>query len=176
VTTETTAPASAPIDTFDVIARVQPGSPAARLRARRPDLTRFSQASYGSLFEPVSDEGLSLRERFVVALRIALAEGDDDLAAWYRERLLTDGGTAHTTEAVHAFPAASPELSAREVALLRHADLLTTRPTEADRPDIAALRDAGLTTREIVTLSQLIAFVAFQVRVLATLRAFGVSA
>ena len=75
-----------------------------------------------------------------------------------------------------AFPDETTELTDREVALLRHTDLLTERPTEADAADIATLRAAGLSTLEIVTLSQLIAFVAYQVRVLATLRAFGETA
>lgn len=170
------AATTAPADVLDLVARVQPGSPVAALRARRPDLTRFSQASYESLLGPASVEGLTPRERDVVALRIALTDRDDRLAVWYQEQLIDHGATAHTISAVTAFPAETSELSAREVALLRHTDLLTERPTEADAGDIAALRAAGLSTLEIVTLSQLIAFVAFQVRVLATLRAFGETA
>lgn len=175
-------PAAAPststdtVDVFEAIAPVAAGSAVAALRARRPDLTRFSRASYESLLEPGSVQGLTLRERHLVALRIALADRDDRLAAWYQERLTGHGATADTVAAVTGFPAESGDLTSREVALLRHTDLLTDRPTEADAEDIAALRLAGLSTLEIVTLSQLIAFVAFQVRVLATLRAFGETA
>lgn len=165
-----------PIDVFGVLANVEPGSPAATLRERRPDLTRFSQASYGSLLEPTTADSLSRRERELVALRVALLTPDDRLAAWHRDRLIAAAETAATASAVAEFPAVSPELTPREVAILRHTDLVTQRPAEAEPSDIDALRIVGLSTLEIVTLSQLIAFVAFQVRVLATLRAFGASA
>ena len=168
--------ATTPIDVFGILAGVEPGSLAARLRERRPNLTRFSQASYESLLEPVIDGSLSRRERELVALRVALLTPDDGLVAWHRDRLVARSETASTVSAVAEFPAVSPELTSREIALLRHTDLVTQRPVEAGQADIDALRFAGLSTLEIVTLSQLIAFVAYQVRVLATLRAFGASA
>ena len=159
-------------DVLDHLAATGPGSAVAALRATRPDLTRFSQASYASLLEPDGDDGLPRRECEMVALRIARLIPDQRLAAWHEARLIAVTGTAETAAAVDAFPAVSPELTLREVAILRHTDLVTQRPTEAEATDIEALRTAGLSTREIVTLSQLIAFVAFQVRILATLRAF----
>ncbi len=168
--------ANSPFDVFGVLADVEPGSPLAHLRARRPDLARFSQASYESLLEPATDDSLSQKEREMVALRVALLTPDDRLAAWHRDRLIAFSGTAATFSAVSRFPAVSPELAPREVAILRHTDLVTRRPTDAEPTDIDALRTAGLSTLGIVTLSQLIAFVAFQVRVLATLRAFGETA
>lgn len=169
--------AAAPcVDVLDQLAGVAPGSPVAELRAGRPNLTRFSQASYESLFEPGTDDGLSRREREITALRIALLTPDYRLAKWYQDRLIAESGTASTVTAITGFPAGSPELTRRDVAILRHTDLVTQRPTEAEPSDIEALRTAGLSTREIVTLSQLIAFVAFQVRVLATLRALGETA
>ena len=175
-TTGATATGIAAEDVFGILAGVEPGSPAARLREQRPDLTRFSQASYESLFDPTSADSLSGKERELVALRIALLTPDFPLAAWHRDRLTAATGTASTVTAVSEFPAVSPELTPREVAILRHTDLLTQRPAEAEQTDIDALRTAGLSNLEIVTLAQLIAFVAFQVRVLATLRAFGVTA
>jgi CMD domain protein len=172
----TSRPATTEISTADVfgfLARVEPGSPAARFREQRPDLTRFSQASYESLLEPETDDGLPRKEREMVALRVALLTPDERLAKWHEDRLAVGSETAATVAAVTDFPAVSPDLTPREVAILRHTDLLTRRPTEAEPSDIEALRVVGLSTLEIVTLSQLIAFVAFQVRVLATLRAFG---
>lgn len=161
------------MDVFDQLAGVAPGSPAARLREQRPDLTRFSQASYESLLEPETDDGLPRKEREMVALRVALLTPDERLAKWHEDRLAAGSETAATVSAVTDFPAVSPDLTPREVAILRHTDLVTFRPTDAEPSDIEALRAVGLSTLEIVTLSQLIAFVAFQVRVLAALRAFG---
>ena len=160
-------------DVIDHLANVAPGSPVAELRAERPALTRFSQASYVSLFEPENDNGLSRKERDLVALRVALLTPDERLARWHEDRLAADSGTMATVSAVSAFPAVSPELTPREVAILRHTDLVTQRPVDAEPSDVEALRTAGLSTREIVTLSQLIGFLAYEVRVLAALRALG---
>ena len=53
--------------------------------------------------------------------------------------------------------------------MLRHAELVTTNPSGASPLDLEALEAQGLTAAEIVTLSQIIAFVAYQVRVAASL-------
>ena len=162
-----------PTDVLDHVSGAGSALGTAALRAARPDLTRFSQASYQSLLEPDGDDGLDRRERELVALRVALLTLDRELAAWHEARLVALTGNVATGTAVSGFPAASPDLTPRDIALLRHTDLVTQRPTEAEPADIEALRTAGLSTREIVTLAQLIAFVAFQVRILATLRAFA---
>lgn len=57
-------------------------------------------------------------------------------------------------------------LGERLSAALEHAHLLVFRPREASPQALQALLDAGWTTDGIVTLSQLISFVAFQVRVI----------
>ena len=62
---------------------------------------------------------------------------------------------------------------ARLQAILAHADLLGTRPVEATPDDLQALADAGLATVEIVQVAQLIAFISFQVRVIAALKLIG---
>ena len=52
------------------------------------------------------------------------------------------------------------------------ADKLTLQPETATRGDVTALTEAGLSTRTIVSLTGLIAFVNYQLRVAAGLRAF----
>ena len=52
-------------------------------------------------------------------------------------------------------------------------DLVTRRPREATAEDIAALAAQGLDDRDIVTLAGLIAFVNFQILVVAGLRMLG---
>jgi uncharacterized protein YciW len=54
--------------------------------------------------------------------------------------------------------------------MARHADRLTLAPREATRQDIAALTAAGITEPDIVRLSELAAFVNYQLRVVAGLR------
>jgi CMD domain protein len=61
-------------------------------------------------------------------------------------------------------------LGARLSAALEHAHLLVFHPRDASPAALQVLLDAGWTTTEIVTLSQLVAFVSFQIRVVAGLR------
>jgi CMD domain protein len=66
-------------------------------------------------------------------------------------------------------------LGARLTAALGHTHLLVFRPREAMPADMQALLDAGWSSTAIVTLSQLVAFLSFQVRVVAGLRTLGAS-
>jgi uncharacterized protein YciW len=61
-------------------------------------------------------------------------------------------------------------LSPREEAILRHTDLLTHEPGAATPEHLNDLRAVGLSPRDIVTISQLIALLSFQVRILTGLR------
>ncbi|MBR0992434.1 CMD domain protein [Bradyrhizobium japonicum] len=66
--------------------------------------------------------------------------------------------------------ASKPSLGARLAAVLEHAHLLVFRPRDAAAADMNVLLDAGWSTTGIVTFSQLVAFLAFQVRVVSGLR------
>jgi CMD domain protein len=64
-------------------------------------------------------------------------------------------------------------LGPRLSAALAHAHLLVYRPRDASPAALQALLDAGWSTTGIVTLSQLVAFLSFQIRVIVGLRALG---
>ncbi|MDM0104617.1 CMD domain protein [Variovorax sp. J22R24] len=64
-------------------------------------------------------------------------------------------------------------LGARLSAALAHAHLLVFHPRDAGAQDLQALLDSGWSPTDIVTLSQLVAFLAFQVRVVAGLQALA---
>jgi CMD domain protein len=64
-------------------------------------------------------------------------------------------------------------LGARLAAALEHAHLLVFRPRDAIPAAMQALLDAGWSTTGIVVLSQLVAFLSFQVRSIAGLRVLG---
>jgi CMD domain protein len=66
-------------------------------------------------------------------------------------------------------------LGARLAAALEHAHLLVFRPRDAAPAAMQELLDAGWSTTAIVTLSQLVAFLSFQVRAVAGLRTLGAS-
>lgn len=67
------------------------------------------------------------------------------------------------------------ELGTRLVAAFEHAHMLVFRPRDAAASDMKALLAAGWSDTGIVTFSQLVAFLSFQVRVVAGLRVLGAS-
>jgi alkylhydroperoxidase domain protein/CMD domain protein len=156
----------------DVIAElsgIQPDSALAELRAQRPEAMTHAQGSYTALFDPTEVRGLSRTERLAVALRVATLHNATSAAMHYRQRLAALVRDANVVVAAAERTAGAHRGSPRLQALLRHADLLSTRPAQAGPENLQALADVGLTTQAIVTLSQTIAFVSFQVRVVAIL-------
>lgn len=61
-------------------------------------------------------------------------------------------------------------LGLRLAAAFRHAHMLVYHPRDASRQDLDVLLAAGWTTSAIVTFSQIVAFLSFQLRVVAGLR------
>jgi alkylhydroperoxidase domain protein/CMD domain protein len=164
-------------DVLDTLAAIDAGSPLAALRRRRPDATVHTEGAHRALFVPVDPGGAGATERAAVALRVAAWHEEPRLAAHYR-RLLTasgEGGGALADAVVAGVPGGGTAaltdgpLAARLRAELDHADLLTTRPADARPEHLAALAAAGLTERDVVTVSQVIGYVSFQARVLAGL-------
>ncbi|MDA9406697.1 CMD domain protein [Bradyrhizobium sp. CCBAU 45384] len=77
----------------------------------------------------------------------------------------------NTAGLIYRVDAASKSaLGPRLVAALEHAHLLVFRPRDAAAADMKALQAAGWSTTGIVTFSQLVAFLSFQVRVVSGLR------
>ena len=64
-------------------------------------------------------------------------------------------------------------LGARLAAALAHAHMLVFHPRDASAAALQVLLDAGWSNGGIVTLSQLVAFLAFQIRAVAGLRALA---
>jgi CMD domain protein len=154
-------------DVMDTLAGLS-GSPFAGLRRQRPDVVKHLQGSDGVIFSPADDGGLTRAERAAAALRIATLLRDETLGGHYRARLsaLDPSGTlAHTVEGKAQIT------EGRWDAILAHVDLVTRGPGSAERKDIDNLLAAGLSSHAVVSLSQLIAYVNFQSRVLAGLRA-----
>ena len=67
-------------------------------------------------------------------------------------------------------------LGPRLSAALEHTHMLVLHPRDAAPPSLQALLDAGWSTTDIVTLSQLVSFLSFQVRVVAGLKAMSARA
>ncbi|WP_424814069.1 CMD domain-containing protein [Roseococcus sp. YIM B11640] len=134
-------------DVIDELMGIQPGSKLDELRALRPDVRIATQASEDAIFGGPS--GLTEAERHAVALHVAELNKDAALAAYHR---------------------AKAGDSPRIPVLLAHATMLTKMPDQATPEAIATLSKAGLAPRDIVMLSQLIAHVNYEARLLAGLR------
>ncbi|WP_421995309.1 hypothetical protein [Roseococcus sp.] len=134
-------------DVIDELMGIQPGSKLDVLRALRPDVRLATQAGELAIFE--SESGLTTRERHAVALHVAELNKDAALAAHHRGKA-----------------GESPRLPL----LIAHATMLTLTPDQATPEDIQTLLAAGLAPRDVVMLSQLIAHVNYEARLLAGLR------
>jgi CMD domain protein len=76
-----------------------------------------------------------------------------------------------TAGPVYRVGAATREaLGARLAAAFEHTHMLVFHPRDAAPPSLQALLDAGWSTTDIVTLSQIVAFLSFQIRVVIGLR------
>jgi CMD domain protein len=161
------------VDLVDASVPLAAGSATHALRHQRPKVVAATQGSYEALFEPELS-GSPLVERLLVADAIARSAGSDALHAHYRARLdaLAPLSPAQQAAADGAAPEALGQ-DPRLQAVLRFARTLTDHPGEGDREALLKLPAAGLSTPEVVALAQLIAFVAYQVRVVAGLRALA---
>jgi uncharacterized protein YciW len=148
-------------DVIDRAAGLAPGDPLHTARRFRAKVVEATQASHDALLhEPV--DGLSTADRLRVAAHVCTIAGAASLAQHYEEELADEPGRA-------APP--SPALPA----MLRFAAALTTDPRLGDRAALEPLRRAGLDDPAIVALAQLVAYLSYQLRVVAGLQAMRAS-
>jgi uncharacterized protein YciW len=148
-------------DVIDRAAGLAPGDPLHTARRFRAKVVEATQASHDALLhEPV--DGLSTADRLRVAAHVCTIAGAASLARHYEEELADEPGRA-------APP--SPALPA----MLRFAAALTTDPRLGDRAALEPLRRAGLGDAAIVALAQLVAYLSYQLRVVAGLQALRAS-
>jgi uncharacterized protein YciW len=154
-------------DLIELLLGIAPGDGIGTLRRQRPEALRHAEGAFRELLLPAEPGGVSLAERAALGLRIAAAEGCAPLAMAFRALLERAGavGLAARAEA--------PEVAGddRLAVLLRYADRAGVHPREVSQADTDALTALGLTPRDIVAVTQLVAFVPYQVRLVAGLRA-----
>ncbi|MGA0562787.1 CMD domain-containing protein [Ancylobacter sp. VNQ12] len=154
-------------DVIESVLKLDPSSPIPALRDERATLKRLTQTSYTAALRPQEPRNFPYAMRAALAARIAAAWKSDELAAHYRALLLAESPSELETQI--ADPAFRPAEPGRLAAVLRHVDLVTLAPKNATRADIEALKAVGLDDTDIVTLAGLIAFVNYQVLVVAGL-------
>ncbi len=164
-----TQPPANAVDLIDQLTGLAPGSATYALRHQRDKVVAATQGSYDALFDPALP-GLSLAERLLVALYAARLTPSPALAAHYRARLEQSGADAgHIRIAAEGQP--QDVTDARLRAMLAFTRTLIEKPVEGDQAALQALPAAGLGTPAVVTLAQLIAFLSYQVRLVAGLEA-----
>ena len=155
-------------DVMDTLAGLPRARRSPRLRRQRPDVVKHLQGSDDAIFAPAGrrrPDARRTRGRGAARRRRCCATA--------RSRRITARGSPRSTR-----PARSPRpwragahiTEVRWDAILAHVDLVTRGPGSAERKDIDNLLAAGLSSHAVVSLSQLIAYVNFQSRVLAGLR------
>ncbi|WP_026871905.1 CMD domain protein [Inquilinus limosus] len=189
-------------DVIDLLAGVERGSALDRIRAQRPAARENAQKSWAALFLPEDPGTVSALERHAVAAFVAALHREPAPARFYAEALAKRDSGLAAAVAVEAERAATEGpygrypagplsaedkdgpvhhvsdesrgvLGPRLAAALEHTHLLVFRPRDASAAALQALLDAGWSTTDIVTLSQLVAFLSFQIRVVAGLRALA---
>ena len=184
-------------DVIDRLVGIAPGDPLDGLRAQRPSARANAQASFDALFRTDEVEEVSQTERLALAYwTVALSKSPT--ASFYRDLLAAEDGAALaaldaalpaalTSGPYGDYPAGpltvenvagliwqpdaalAATVGPRLAAALAHAHLLVYRPRDSSADALQALLDAGWSTTGIVTLSQLVAFLSFQLRVVAGL-------
>lgn len=190
-------------DVIDLLADIRPGSRLDEVRAWRPEARQNAQKSFRALFEPGDPAGVSAQERYALATFVAGLHGDPATTAFYRAGLrrtaqpaVVEAIEAETVRGAGQGPygrfppgplsredgegpnftvsdAGRPVLGLRLAAALEHAHLLVFHPRDANADALQKLLDSGWSTDDIVTVSQLVSFLSFQIRVIAGLRALA---
>jgi len=137
--------------------------PLAGVLSGRGTIIELTERSQHATLKPEPAGGLTHSERAALACRMALLNLDGELASHYESML-------EAADASIADPSFNGADNVRLKAIIRHTDLVTRSPKDAAAGDIAALKTAGVPEDDIVRLSELIAFVNYQVRVVAGLR------
>ena len=182
-------------DVIDTLVGIAPGSKLDAIRANRSEARKHAQASYASLFEPRDLAGVRPDERHAIAAFVAGLHGEARTDAFYAAKLpaglratvVAEVASARSKGPYGRFPkgplsvedapgptwkvsdAGAKALGTRLSAAFEHTHMLVFHPRDAAAPALQALLDAGWSTTDIVTISQLVAFLSYQIRVVAGL-------
>ena len=156
-------------DTIDRLVGLNPTLNTYSVRHQREKVVAATQKSEDGLFDPALP-GLTLAERLLVALLACALTPSPLCAAEYHQRLVDLKVEKSLIDHI-SNGAIEQIIDARLHAILTFTHTLITDPVKADKAALQALPRAGLSTPEVVTLAQLIAFVSYQVRVVAGLQA-----
>ncbi|MFD6399970.1 hypothetical protein [Nocardia sp. NPDC060249] len=148
-------------DVIDAVLGTETAARVAAVRQRRPAVVEHTQGVHDALFDGPAGLAFGRARLAAIAAHLAVLGEAKDLAAHYLA--LAQGAGTESDSAGDAALAAA----------LRHAVRLTEAPATSTRVHVDILLAAGLTEADIVTVSQLVGFVSYQVRLLAGLALIG---
>lgn len=155
-------------DIVNKVLNIQTDSPLFQIRQFREKVVAGTQASYEALFEPALH--LPLPWRYAVAVLSSVLVGIPEFVAHYTEQALKAGVSEADLRAIQEGDV-SMVSDVTLVQVLQFTHTLMAQPKEGDKNSLIALKNAGLTTTDIVVLSQLIGFLSYQLRLAAGLKA-----
>lgn len=153
-------------DAIDRVVGLLPEDALALTRRQRPEFVIGAEQCLQSVLAPQNDQGLTIDLRLALALRIATLNNDSALQQDYQTQL----AQYQLSESLQALARGDNNLDEPLATLARHSDLVTQSPAQATELNIRLLEQAGFNNPQIVALSELIAFVNFQTRVITGLR------
>lgn len=156
---------TATTDVLNALLGIVEGSHLAALRTERAAATRHTQGSYDALFGDHPATSVTRAERLAAALRVAVLHDEHALIEHFTALLTNCSPELVEVVAGASVRLPSDGLPGRLPAILKHVELLVLDPSAASPADLDQLRAAGLTAPEIVTVSQLVAFTSYLIRV-----------
>ncbi len=134
----------------------------------RSDLIGLSQQAHDACLKPKAPGGITYSYRAALAGRISTLHEEFELANYYKSMIPTDDPAISIVD-----PSLPLSYPATIEALIKHTDIVTKNPKEVDAISITVLEDSGLTTADIVRLSEIIAFMNYAIRVIKGIRLMG---
>ena len=135
---------------------ISPDDALYELRAFRPNFVIGAEVCRAAVLHPDDDLGLSSDLRYAVAHRAAATGSNSDFLASYPApsrsdlRDLAEGGDPQDRTLA---------------ALARHTDLIAKNPSDASKAHLQDLLDAGFSVPQIIALSELLAQVCYEMRI-----------
>ncbi len=187
------------MDVIDTLVGIVPGSPMDAVREGRKVARIHAQKSYEVLLTPAEPGDFTIAERFAIAAYVAGLHGAAPTATHYAAGLAEHGGEALAQTVAAAVtetaaegprgayppgplsvedtpapafalsPALAQALGPKLAAGFSHAHYLVFHPRDAHAGRFPPLHEAGWDETAIVSLSQLVSFLTFQIRVVAGL-------
>ena len=149
-----------------VLAGLKPGDALSGAVALRAEVLAMTEAASAAVLTPKEIGAFTHEQRAALAVRIARLNDNEALAAHYGNGLSGD----HARLADPSFDGGDDELLR---SILAFTDRVATNPKDASADDIEGLRQAGLAEADIVRLTQLNGFLAYEIRLIEGLRLMG---